>query len=706
MPFVCVHLKMSEETIKKLEERLKCAICHDTYTDPKLLQCFHVFCGDCLVQLVVQDQQGQLSLTCPNCRQATPIPANGVTGLQSAFHFNDFLEIMEELKKPKDTAASQEGNVTRPNSSKKVSPYCSVHADKELELYCETCGELICSHCALRGQKHHSHEYDLISSCYEKYKREMTPSLESMEKQLTSVKEALTDLDVCCGEISNQQEVIEAGIHRITQRLHEIIDVRNTELINQLHQKTQEKKLKGLAVQKDELETILAKLSSCLEFVRESLQTSSQGEVMKMKTTIIKKVKELTATFQPDILKPNTEADIEFIMSTDVTAMCENYGRIGVPGSPDPSQCHATGKAVVGEESTAIVQANDFKGEPCEKQVTLECELVSELTGVVVRGNVRRRGESQYEINYQPTIKGRHQLLIKIKDQHIRGSPFPVTAKMPVEKLGTPIQTIDGLNRPWGVAINRKGEMVVTEFVGDCVTVLSPSGRKIRFGTRGSGRGQFKNPLEVAVDGDGNLLVADHFNHRIQKFVDYRFFAAVGTEGEGSLQFKAPTSIAFNAANNKIYVADSGNSRIQVLNSDLTISSNFGKYGSGRGKFKHPYGVSCDSSGQIFVADTDNHRIQVFTAEGIFMRMFGQHGSGCGELNEPICIFVDADGVVYVSEGKNHRISVFTSEGRFVTSFGSKGEGPRQFDSPCGIAVDNSGVVYVCDCDNCRIQMF
>ena len=557
------------------------------------------------MRLVVRDQQGQLSLTCPNCRHATPIPANGVTGLQSAFQVNDFLEIVEEHKKPKDTATSQEGDVTRPNPSKKVSPYCSVHADKELELYCETCGELICSHCALRGQKHHSHEYDLISSCYEEYKREMTPSLEPVEKHLMTVKKALAHLDVRCGEISDQRAVIKADIHRTTQRLHEIIDVRKTRLINQLHQKTQEK-LKGLAVQRDKLETILTKLSSCLEFVRESLETSSQGEVMKMKTTIIKQVKELTATFQPDILKPNTEADLEFILPADVTAMCENYGGIGVPGSPDPSQCHATGKglevAVVGEESTAIVQTNDFQGEPCEKQVTLlQCKLVSELTGAMVRGNIRRRGESQYEINYQPTIKGRHQLLIKIKDRHIRGSPFTVTAKMPVEKLGTPIRTIGDLNHPWGVVVNRKGEMVVTEFDEHCVTVLSPNGEKIRlFGTYG----EFAFYRGITMDGEGNYLVVDSNNDRFQKFTrDGKFLAEVTTIYRCStFRSSNPSSIAFNVKNNKIYAPDEGNNCIRILNSDLTFSSNFGNQGSGEGQFNRPYAVSCDSSGQVFVS--------------------------------------------------------------------------------------------------------
>ena len=77
--------------------------------------------------------------------------------------------------------------------------------------------------------------------------------------------------------------------------------------------------------------------------------------------------------------------------------MCRNYGQIDVPERPDPSQCHATGKglevAVVGEKSTAIIQACDFKGEPFKKEMALlQCELISELTSAVVRGDVRRRG--------------------------------------------------------------------------------------------------------------------------------------------------------------------------------------------------------------------------------------------------------------------------------------------------------------------------
>ena len=134
---------MAEKVLKQLEEQLNCSICLDTYTDPKLLQCFHVYCRQCLVPLVDRDQQGQLGLTCPICRQVTPVPDRGVAGLQSAFHINRFLEIKESLQMPENPAATlEEAAPTDVNPIKKAS-HCFVHEDKELELYCETCGKLI-----------------------------------------------------------------------------------------------------------------------------------------------------------------------------------------------------------------------------------------------------------------------------------------------------------------------------------------------------------------------------------------------------------------------------------------------------------------------------------------------------------------------------------------------------------------------------------
>ncbi len=219
------------------------------------------------------------------------------------------------------------------------------------------------------------------------------------------------------------------------------LDIRKNELISQLHQLTQGK-LKSLAAQRDQIETIRAQLNRYFHSMRE---TSNQGEGMLMKITAARQMKELTTSIKPGILEPNTEADMTFfVISADGTTDCQNNGLV-VAGSL-PFKCQVIRTATVGEKSTAVLKTVDFNNQSCKVSMTsITCELVSNITGTRASGGIERRGLNTYEINYQPTIKGRHQLYIKVKDQHIRGSPFPVSARSPVEKLGTPILTMVGL---------------------------------------------------------------------------------------------------------------------------------------------------------------------------------------------------------------------------------------------------------------------
>ena len=679
---------MDEEVVKKLEEQLNCLICLGTYTAPKLLQCNHVFCRDCLVGLA--RRRYPEGLPCPTCRQVTPIPPSGVAGLQSAFQANQLLEILDQHKKVKKDIL-----------------YCQQHQNRELELYCETCEELICFQCTIH--QHIGHKYNLIGEVFEKHKQEIMSSLNPAEQQQTLARNALEKLDDHCREITDQQAALQAQIHKSSQQLHEIIDLRGKELTSKLNYITQ-KKLSKLASQRKQIETTLAQLGSCLDKVKAKLRTGSQGVVLRMKTTLVKQVKDLTTAFKPGNLKVYTTADMRFSSHSAADAeACRAHGLVSSPMTPDPSQWYAISKvtdvATVGKILTATYIRRGKKSLE-NLMESLECELVSELTGTRARGSVERRGQSQYEVRYQPTIKGRHQLHIKVMGEHIIGSPHRVAVKKsPDEKLGTPIRTIDLLNKPFGIALNQSGEVVVTSPGWNCVSVFSPSGDRLQsFGTKGSGQGQFMGPIGVAVDGEGNILVADNDNHRIQKFTaEGQFLTAVGTKGSGPLQFDKVDDIAINTSNDKVYFAS--NHQIQVLNSDLTFSTSFGKCGENKGEFRFPLAIACDSTGNVYVADSANNRIQVFTSMGKFLRMFGSCGKGNGELNWPHGIALDIQDKVYVSEGNNHRISVFTSEGQFVTSFGNKGGRPGVKD-PFGLAVDSNGVVYVCDLSNRRLQLF
>ena len=652
------------------------------------------------MRLVDRDQRGQLSLTCPTCRQATPIPGTGVSGLQSAFHINHLLEIVEEHKKEKDTAIAEttEGVATGV-ALQKQSSHCTEHVDEELKLYCETCSEVICYKCVItKWGKHHNHEYKPVGEALEQYREEITTFLEPLGNQLTRFDQALTDLETCSAEVAVQQNLVETNIEGTVKELHRVLEARKTQLLKRL-QEISEGKLKSLAAQKDQLETTQAQLHSCEGFVRQSIKTECQSEVLKMRKTLIHQAKELTTEFPPSFFKPCTEPDMMFSASGDATAVLKQYGKVSTTMSlVNPVKCHATGKgleaATVGKKSTATVQAVSQNGCPCLEPIkSLKCELESMLTGARVRGEVKERGRGQYEISYQPITKGRNQLHVTVGGLNIRGSPFDVRAEL--EGLRVPIQTFGGFKNPQGVAFNHAGEIVISS--GNRVSVVSPNGTKLRtLGTHGFGPGQFVDPMGVAVDDEGNILG----NNRIQKFAnDGQFLASVGTKGTGPLQFCCPRDVAFNTHNKKVYVVDNGNHRIQVLNSDLTFTKVIGKHGSKSGEFAFPWGVTCDSTGSVYVADSANHRIQVFTASGKFLRKFGHRGKSEGEMDFPVGVAVDSRGRVFVSESDNDRISVFTAD----TSHGTR---PGEFNKPRWLAVDDYGTLCVCDTRNNRVQIF
>ena len=209
------------------------------------------------------------------------------------------------------------------------------------------------------------------------------------------------------------------------------------------------------------------------------------------------------------------------------------------------------------------------------------------------------------------------------------------------------------------------------------------------------------NLLGLTCDGDGNIVVGEDKKHSIRRYSpEGKLLASVGSQGTGQLQYYFPCDIAFNTTNKKVYVADCGNHRIQVLNSDFTFSAAFGECGQDKGQFQCPCGITCDSAGNVYVADRINNRIQVFTTEGEILRMFGQEGKGRGELKWPQGIALDpSNNHVFVSEWLNNRISEFTVEGQFVASFDC-GFGPW------GLAVDNCGVVYVCNRSGNCIQLY
>ena len=407
---------------------------------------------------------------------------------------------------------------------------------------------------------------------------------------------------------------------------------------------------------------------------------------------------------------------ISIAMAILITAIITSYmmsaASLNVVGKVSPENCYVTGKGLpnivmVDERATAVLHIIDQEGKVCTTPVHMPptCELVSELTGEIGHCTLKKMEASQYELSYQPTSQGGHLLHIKVENEHIEGSPFVVTV------LGsTPVKIITGVKAPQGIAFNHRDDIIVVEYRAHCVSIISSSGEKRSFGSKGSGQGQFYYPCAVAVDGGGNVLVADGKNHRIQKFTpEGKYITGVGKHGTNPLEFDFPVGIGIHPHTKNIYITENMNHRIQILNPDLTFNKTFGSYGQGEGQFNEPKDVAFDSIGNVYVADNENHRIQVFTPDGQIrwhIRMEGKHCKDDIDLSYPSGISIDSNDVLYVSELYNYCISVFDSKGELKKSFGTKGNEPGQFDDPRGIAVDKNGSVYVSDHGNDRIQIF
>ena len=583
-----------------------------------------------------------------------------------------------------------EGDLIRLVSPKNVTPRCTKH-NKNLKLYCESCEELICRDCTVHIHK--DHKYCLISDTIESHKEEILVSLEPVEKQLEAINTALIRLDGRRDEIVARSVSMETKIHETFDEIRRTLKAREAELVAQLEGHTRQQ-LKKLSAQREEVEILQTQRESCVHFVRESIRSGSPGDVLKMKAGVVKQVRELVDTFDPHTLEPCEQATTSFIPSAQLVKDCQGFGGLCHVDLPQVSK--------VGVKSTARIQEIALT-----KQLVPEARLVSRLTDQTTKCVVTKRGKGEYEISYQPTVGGAHQLHVRVGGEEVRGSPFPVTVKTPVDKLGTVIKTIDGVKMPWGVTVNKSCEVIVAESGADCVSIFSATGDKFRtLDTQGTAVGGMDNPRGVTVDSEDNILVADYGNQRLLKFSrGGDLIAAVGSKGHGPGQFLSLFGMCVNSVNGKVYVVDIHAHCVHILNSDLTFSSKFGGKGSGDGQFNYPWEIASDSTGCVYVADAGNDRVQVFTSDGGYLRQFGKEGRGNGELSRPVSICVDSDDLVYVGENGNNRVSVFTSEGEFLKSFGSWGSGLGQFKCPYGKAV-GGGVVYVCDNYNDRVQLF
>jgi sugar lactone lactonase YvrE len=201
--------------------------------------------------------------------------------------------------------------------------------------------------------------------------------------------------------------------------------------------------------------------------------------------------------------------------------------------------------------------------------------------------------------------------------------------------------------------------------------------------------GKFYHPHDAALGPDGNLYVADRYNHRVQVFdQEGNFIRQFGNYGSGNGEFDQPTGIHV-APDGKVYVSEWHNHRVQVFDSQGKFLRAMGQVGSGEGQLNGPHGVTVDNDGNVYVAEHNNARVSVFKPDGTYLRQWGSSGTADGQFQGVIAICRTPDNKIAVLERDgSRRIQVFEPTGTLIRKFTTEW-------SPHGIETDSAGNYYV-----------
>src|SRR5439155_167049 len=204
--------------------------------------------------------------------------------------------------------------------------------------------------------------------------------------------------------------------------------------------------------------------------------------------------------------------------------------------------------------------------------------------------------------------------------------------------------------------------------------------------------GKVYDPTAVTVASSGDVYVLERYSNsvnRVQRFDALgNYVTSWGAYGTGNGQFVHPKGIAVDSLGN-VYVADTGNGRIQRFSSAGVAEVEWGQY-PGSGVPDLPTGIAVDASDNVYVTKKATDQIQKFDAAGNLLAEFGGTGNTNGKLNDPGALAIGPLGDLYVADTTNQRIQKLDSSGGYITQWGSSGTGNGQVSNPSGIAVNPS----------------
>ena len=732
--------------LHNLHEEVSCSVCMSPFTDPKILPCFHTFCLHCLNEL--QKTSGKHGeITCPECRGKFQVPGSGYPqDLPANFRMNSLLDVMAIQKcnvagvkcgNCEKTSAQSfycfkccafwcddciaAHNIIRANKDHKVLAikdfqdqdiedvlrrpvFCQKehHENKKLKFFCKDCEVAICNTCVVT--LHEGHVKVPLQDAANERKLRLESMLESKKEKALRKRNMITRLQSECNEIQEQVACVKKSAQNLVDNLMRVIETKKRELFKEVEDKAQQS-IERLVEQQSEVENELQRIETSIEKTETFLKQSTNAEIVHFNT--LEEVTEETELVECD---RKDLGHLVFFANKSLTAKANSEGvgslkQIISQTKSRNSKAEGNGitEVTVGLQAQFVLTTQNAENEQCYEQCDIVTVEIKNDNGreCATEAQVQDNKDGSYNISYFAKEAGTCHTSVMINGEHVSGSPFTVQVKprqyKPVLSFGGEGSSAGRFIGPWGVTVNERNKIAVTDRHNNRVQIFSSDGTYLKsFGRNGDQEGEFVQPCGIAYLNNGNIVVADSGNDRLQIFTEQgEYLTQIGSEGNLDHQFNYPCGLSVDSDGN-IIVADADNKLVKIFTPSGQFLRNFGE-----DLLVNP--CHCIQKNQYFiVSDWGDDNIKVFNTDGDFLNKFGNKGEGDGEFHELRFLSVDKAGHLMVCDSANDRVQILELSGEFITEFGLIRDRIEDFVGPICTAVLTDGRIVVSDyCGDC-----
>ncbi|KAK6618438.1 hypothetical protein RUM43_013631 [Polyplax serrata] len=654
------------------ESFLTCGTCLCMYDGsehtPKLLPCSHTVCLHCLTRIAASQTRDTGTFRCPICRELITIPRGGVSALPPSFLVNQLLDLMSRQRR-------------------EVIPKCSIHINQEL-LFCETCDTVFCSLCTGSSGHSSSSEHTIIP---------FSIAIKRMSEIL------LYKANECISKLSEAQESVKNEIHKLNVGTEKAVEKINHTIneLNALIESRRQELLKAVAQTASEKKKVLEEQLNIIEGEKSKVEQECEGlqyqvEVRNITQRISCLGEKLDAALSLNEPRENSFLTCDFSHNDALLKLAENLKTLGRvrTSTTYPSLCTydiEDDQAVSNLETSILLSTVDYHGnsrstggDPVTANFAKE-----EAPSIPLNVKVQDLEDGTYRIRFRPASAGKYLLNILVFDRPIRGCPIPIEVtdhNNPVKIFGSRGSGKDGFLQPVAIAIDRDTEFVYVVDTGNSrIKKLNKDLEFVRHIENEGLEGRSCTGIDVCKD----CICVVNWRTKTVTSMDQNGITISKFSYNG---LQEPIDIAIDKEYGHYLIADSGLSCVFVFDSVGKLLFQVGKKGNAKSCFNLISSICVGPNSSIIVADTSIH---IFSAKGDLIEEICQtEGKSRGRYGG---LSVDQDNrIVAVRTEKNRNtIQVLSIPGGEIISTIDSND--SKLKRPGGISVTKDNHVIVVD---------